>query len=92
MNEIQVREKIKEIEVALGGKLSEDYKKFASKVVPGDDVYELKLVSGGGKYIFMVVQNCSIEMQRMKCRYMSLITFLSAKMEIWDFFKLKRRK
>lgn len=54
MNESQVREKLKEVEASLGGKLSEEYKKFSSEVVQGDDVYELKLVSGGaGIYLWL---------------------------------------
>lgn len=54
MNESQVREKLKEIEISLGGKLSEGYKKFSSGVVQGGDVYELKLVTGGaGIYLWL---------------------------------------
>jgi hypothetical protein len=67
MNESQVREKLKEVEASLGGKLSEEYKKFSSEVVQGDDVYELKLVSGGHVYIYgcaeLLERNAMYEVQ-----------------------------
>jgi hypothetical protein len=53
MNESQVREKLKEVEASLGGKLS--------------DVYELKLVSGGQVYIYgcaeLLERNAMYEVQ-----------------------------
>jgi len=52
MGESQVLKKLKEIEVGLGGKLAENYKKFSAEVIQGDDVYELKLVSGGQIYLY----------------------------------------
>lgn len=36
MDASQVRKKLKEIEATLGGKISEDYKKFSSEVVQGN--------------------------------------------------------
>jgi hypothetical protein len=67
MNESQVRKKIEEIEVSLGGKLSEDYKKFSSEVIQGDEFYELKLVSGGQVYLYgcteLLERNAAYEVQ-----------------------------
>lgn len=67
MDESQVLKKLKEIEVSLGGKLSENYKKFSSEVIQGDDVYELKLVSGGQVYLYgcseLLERNAAYEVQ-----------------------------
>ena len=74
MNESQVREKLKEVEASLGGKLSEEYKKFSSEVVQGDDVYELKLVSGGQVYIYgcaeLLQRNAVYEVQVYESDYL----------------------
>lgn len=56
MDASQVRKKLKEVEVSIGCKLSEDYKKFASEVIQGGDVYELKLVSGGQVHLYGCVE------------------------------------
>lgn len=67
VGESQVLKKLKEIEVGLGGKLSENYKKFSAEVVQGDDVYELKLVSGGQVYLYgcseLLERNTAYEVQ-----------------------------
>lgn len=67
MDESQVRKKLKEIEISLGGKLSEDYKKFSSEKVQWEDVHELKLVSGGQVYIYgcaqLLERNAAYEVQ-----------------------------
>lgn len=52
MNENQVLKELAEVESSLGGKFSEDYKKFSCEVIRGSDVYELALVSGGQVYLY----------------------------------------
>jgi hypothetical protein len=67
MDASQVRNKLKEVEVSIGRKLSEDYKRFSSEVIQGGDVYELKLVSGGQVYLYgcveLFVRNVAYEVQ-----------------------------
>lgn len=74
MDESQVRKKLSEIEIRLGGKLSENYKKFSSEVVQGDDVYELKLVSGWHVYIYgcaeLLQRNAVYEVQVYESDYL----------------------
>ncbi|MEX6664241.1 hypothetical protein [Pseudomonas sp. W2-17] len=74
MDASQVRKKLKEIEATLGGKISEDYKKFSSEVVQGNEVYELELVSEGQVYLYgcaeLLERNATYEVQVYESDYL----------------------